>query len=133
MAGNQQLQPLPDTTSSTTFPDMIRSWVHFDNLAATFNRQVQQARSARYRWEQQIITYLQQHNMTNHIIQINGGRITLNNEKHSQPLTLQRLELLLHDYYYKKGARPELDETKQIMEFIRANREVVIETKLKKS
>lgn len=111
--------------------DLVRSWVHFDNLTAQFNRQSQQARSARHRSEDQIIEYLKQKNMMNAVIQITGGRITVVEEKHSQPLTLQRLEVLLHEYFFQN--KVEADKTEAIMKFIKENRETVVETKLKKS
>jgi hypothetical protein len=111
---------------------MVRSWVHFDNLAATFARQAQQARSARARWEEQILGTLRTNKMTNAIIQISGGRLTVVDEKHSQPLTLQRLESLLHEYYNKKPNGSD-DETMDIMNYIKQNRGHNIETKLKKS
>lgn len=112
--------------------DMIRSWVHFDNLAATFQRQAQQARSARFRWESQILDFLKVNRLTNTIIQITGGRLTMAEERHANPLTLQRLEALLHDYYSRKpDTLP--DETEQIMKFIKANRGYTVESRLKKS
>jgi len=112
--------------------EMIRSWVHFDNLSATFTRQAQQARTARARWETQIIEYLRQTNMVNAIIQIAGGRLTVNEEKHANPLTLQRLESLLHEYYSKQPPGSN-DETTDIMTFIKSNRGTNVETRLKKS
>ena len=118
-----------DTQSLAT---MVRSWVHFDNLAATFSRQAQQARSARARWEEQILGILRSNKMTNSVIQITGGRLTVAEEKHSQPLTLQRLETLLHEYYNKKPAGSD-DETMDIMSYIKNNRGHSIETRLKKS
>jgi hypothetical protein len=111
--------------------DLVRTWVHFDNLTAQFNRQSQQARSARHRSEAQIIEYLKQKNMMNAVIQITGGRITVVEEKHSQALTLQRLEVLLHEYFFQN--KVETDKTDAIMKFIKENRETVVETKLKKS
>jgi hypothetical protein len=112
--------------------ELIRSWVHFDNLAATFNRQAQQARTARARWEHDVLEYLQKTKMTNAIIQIAGGRLTVHEEKHAQPLTLQRLEQLLHEYYAKR-APGSTDETTDILAFIKANRGSTIETRLKKN
>jgi len=112
--------------------EMIKSWVHFDNLAATFNRQVQQARTARARWESQVIEYLKKIKMTNAIIQIAGGRLTVHDEKHAHPLTLQRLEQLLHEYYSKKTPGNN-DETSDIMNYIKAHRGSTMETRLKKS
>jgi hypothetical protein len=118
--------------NTQSLAEMIRSWVHFDNLAATFTRQSQQARTARSRWEVQIIDYLRQTSMVNAIIQIAGGRLTVNEEKHANPLTLQRLESLLHEYFSKKTAGSN-DETSEIMAYIKANRGTNVETRLKKS
>ena len=111
---------------------LVRSWVHFDNLAATFQRQAQQARSARFRWETQILDFLRENKMTNAILQIAGGRLTVAEERHANPLTLQRLEMILHEYYAQTHGSGE-DETNDIMKFIRANRGSTVETKLKKS
>ena len=110
---------------------MIQKWVHFDNLAATFTRQAQQARTVRSKWELQVLEYLQKTKMTNAIIQITGGRLTVNEEKTANPLTLQRLEQLLHDYFTKRPPGS-TDETADILAFIKANRGAVIETRLKK-
>lgn len=118
--------------NTQSLAEMIRSWVHFDNLAATFTRQSQQARTARARWESQIIDYLRQTSMVNAIIQIAGGRLTVNEEKHANPLTLQRLESLLHEYFSKRTAGSN-DETTDIMAYIKANRGTNVETRLKKS
>jgi hypothetical protein len=118
--------------NTNTLADMIRSWVHFDNLAATFTRQGQQARTARSRWEVQVIDYLNKTNMANAIIQIAGGRLTLVEEKHANPLTLQRLESLLHEYFSKRPPGSN-DETNDIMNFLKSNRGSTVETKLKKN
>ena len=118
--------------NTQSLAEMIRSWVHFDNLAATFTRQSQQARTARSRWEVQIIDYLRQTSMVNAIIQIAGGRLTVNEEKHANPLTLQRLESLLHEYFSKRPAGSN-DETSDIMAYIKSNRGTNVETRLKKS
>ncbi len=113
-------------------PEMIRSWVHYDNLAATHNRLAQQARTARSLWEKQVIEYLRTNNLMNATIQITNGRLTVHEEKHAQPLTIQRLESLLHEYYNTKPMGSD-DETANILEFIKKNRVHVIETKLKKN
>jgi hypothetical protein len=119
-------------TNTNALADMVRRWVHFDNLAATLHRQAQQARVAKSRWETDIIGYLQKINMTNAIIQIAGGRLTVHDEKHTQPLTLHRLEQLLHEYYAKKSPGS-LDESTSILAFIKANRGSTTETRLKKN
>ena len=118
--------------NTQSLADKIRSWVHFDNLAATFTRQAQQARTARARWESEVIEYLRKTNMVNAIVQIAGGRLTVSEEKHANPLTLQRLESLLHEYYSKRPAGS-TDETADIMMYIKSNRGSTVETRLKKS
>lgn len=124
--------PTGNQLNTQTLADMIRSWVHFDNLAATFNRQAQQARTARYRWESQVIENLRQNKMTNAIIQIAGGRLTVHEEKHANPLTLQRLEELLHGYFQQRPPGSD-DETSDIMTYIKTHRGSIVETRLKKS
>ncbi len=75
--------------------------------------------------------YLSENKMKNAIIQTDKGSLTLHEEKHAQPLTLQRLEALLHEYYDKKPMGSN-DETDLIMKYIKENRGVVIETKIKR-
>jgi hypothetical protein len=114
------------------FATMIRNWVHFDNLIAGFMRQIAQARAAKTRWETSVLEYLAKSNMLNAVIQISGSRLTVHEEKHTSPLTLKRLEELLHDYYSKK-AHGSPDETDEIIKHIRLNRIYTTKTNLKKS
>jgi hypothetical protein len=114
------------------FADMIRNWVHFDNLIAGFTRQIAQARAAKTRWETSVLEHLTNTNMLHAVIQISGSRLTAHNEKHTNPLTLTRLEDLLHDYYSKKGIGTK-DETEAIIKHIRANRVYTSKTVLKKN
>jgi hypothetical protein len=123
------IQPTLDTNR---LADLVRTWVHFDNLAATFTRQAQQARTARSRSEGQIIDNLKASHMENATIQISGGRLTIHDERHANPLTLQRLEVLLHEYFNTKPSGSE-DETSDIMKYIKEHRGFTIETKLKKN
>lgn len=119
------------TLNTQVLAEMVRSWVHFDNLAATFSRQAQQARSARARWEEQVLKVLGESRMMNAVIQIAGGRLTVHEERHAAPLTLQRLESLLHEYFQKRPAGAD-DETAEILAFIKSHREAQVTTRLKK-
>jgi hypothetical protein len=123
---------MAEQITTTGLPELIRSWVHYDNLAATHNRLAQQARTARSLWEKQVLDYLKVNNLMNATIQITNGRLTVAQEKHAQPLTMQRLESMLHEYFNTKPAGSD-DETFDIMEFIRKNRTQTVETKLKKN
>lgn len=112
----------------------VRNWVHYDNLALGLNRQATNARKVRDEYETKIITHLQQNSMENAIIQIAGGRLVVNEERHSQPLTLHRIEELLRAYYVAKGAAAagHLDETSNIMKFIKQQRGFEVNKRLKK-
>jgi len=119
-------------TKANEFGDMIRNWVHFDNLIAGFTRQIAQARTAKTKWENTVLEYLTRTNMLHAVIQISGYRLTAHTEKHTNPLTLTRLEDLLHDYYSKKAPGTQ-DETEAIIKHIRSNRIYTSKTVLKKN
>lgn len=76
--------------------------------------------------------YLRINRIPNAILQIAGGRLTMTEERHANPLTLGRLEELLHQYFDGKG-HDQKDETADILKFIKTNRGATIETRLKKS
>ena len=105
---------------------------HFDNLIAGFTRQIAQARAAKTRWETSVLEYLTSANMLHAVIQISGSRLTAHNEKHTNPLTLTRLEDLLHSYYSQKPPGSP-DETDAIIKHIRSNRIYTNKTVLKKN
>lgn len=107
----------------------VRNWVHYDNLATSLYRQTSNARKVRDDFEEKIVQSLRAQNMENAIIQIAGGRLLVQEEKHAAPFTLARLEELLHDYHKHKGS---IDETDQMVKFIRKHRAYEISKKLKR-
>lgn len=115
--------------STTELAVWVRNWVHYDNLALGLNRQAQNARHLREDFEVKVMDYLKANSMENAVIQIAGGRLVVNEEKHSQPLTLLRIEELLHGYYTAKGTP---DESQNVMKFIRKQRGFEVTKKLKK-
>lgn len=109
----------------------VRTYVHYDNLASSLYKQLQNARKVKDQFESQIIQYLQGNKMENAVIQISGGRLLIGEEKHSHPLSLTRIEELLHGYYKSQG-REATDETQQIMKYIKSERGYDLSKKLKK-
>jgi hypothetical protein len=109
----------------------VRNWVHYDNLAQGLNKQVQNARKLKDDFEGKILQNLKTHKMENAVIQIAGGRLHIGEEKHATPLSLGRIEELLHGYYMSKG-RQSVDETAEIMKYIKAERGHDVVQKLKK-
>jgi hypothetical protein len=117
---------------ATLIGDKVRNWVYFDNLVSQFSRQLQQARAAKTRWETEVIANLKENNLDTSVIQISGARLTVHTEKHTQPLTLTRLEDLLHEYYSKKPLGSN-DETHDIIKHIRSSRQYTSKCILKKN
>ena len=111
--------PIPTLTQQ--IGNLIRYWVHYDNTLARLNKEVKDTRDKRNNYEGQVLQMIRQANMTNPVIQIGGGRVTIGEDKHQTPLSFTAIESMLHQYYAKKpGAR---DETADIIKFIRSNRE----------
>lgn len=108
----------------------VRHWVHYDNLCTSFSKQSQNARRIRDEFEEKIVNQLVSSNMENAVIQIQGGRLSIVEEKHTQPLTLSRIEESLKEYFSKPGAGP--DQSANIMKFLKNNRGVEVSKKLKK-
>jgi len=119
-------------TIAALIGDKVRNWVYFDNLVSQFSRQLQQARTAKTRWETEIISDLTAHKLDTSVIQISGARLNVHTEKHTQPLTLTRLEDLLHEYYSKKPLGSN-DETYDIIKHIRSSRQYTSKRTLKKN
>ena len=99
--------------------DAVRHWVHFDNLAETLTKQVGNARTMRSTYEDRVLKHLEQANMKNAILQINGATLQRSNRFKATDLSWGFLEEQLHEYYKTKG-KP--DDTNNIIEFIQRGR-----------
>jgi hypothetical protein len=108
---------------------LIRNYVHYDNLASQFYKQTQNARAVRDDYERRIIEELKKNNMQNAIIQIVGGKLKIVEEKHASQLTYKSLEESLHNYY---GNKKKVDETSDLLKFIKESRTFETSFKLKK-
>lgn len=108
----------------------VRYWLHYGDLASSFFKQFGSVRKIRDNYEKQIIHILQQNGMEKANIQINNGNIRVVDKREPNPLTLSKIEELLHSYYRYRGGK---DETLDIMTFIRANRGYTVSKNLKQS
>jgi hypothetical protein len=108
----------------------VRNWLHYDNLASSFYKQSMSARKLKDDYESKVVTHLLQSGNPNVIIQINGGRIHMADDRKPHQLSLAKIEELLHSYYRSQNMK---DETLDIMTFIRGNRGYDIKKILKKN
>jgi hypothetical protein len=108
----------------------VRYWLHYKNLASSLYKQFGAARKVQDNYEKQVISTLQHSGMEKATIQINGGHIQVIDKREPNPLSLTKIEELLHGYYRQKGGK---DETMDIMTFIRGNRGYSLTKVLKQS
>lgn len=108
----------------------VRNWLHYTNMASSFFKQFGAVRKVRDDYEQKIINTLRANSMENATIQINSGRINVVDKREPNPLSLSKIQELLHSYYRHKGGK---DETLDIMTFLRANRGYTVQKSLKQS
>jgi hypothetical protein len=109
--------------------NLIRNYVHYDNLSSNFQKQTQNARIVRDSFEKRIIDELKRTKMENAVIQIVGGKLKIVEEKHNSPLSFKSLEESLHSYYESKKMN---DDTSNIIKFVKEHREFEVVPKLKK-
>lgn len=108
----------------------VRYWLHYNNLASSFYKQYGSAKKVKDDYEKQIINTLQQNGMEKATIQIGGGQINVVDKRDPNPLSLTKIEELLHGYYRQRGGR---DEAAEIMTFIRGNRGYTMNKSLKQT
>jgi hypothetical protein len=128
VTGGHQITP-PPAVNSQEIGFLVRNWVHYDNLATGLYRQTVNARKVRDEFETKILDSLRASNMENAIIQIAGGRLLVQQERHNQPLTLTRIEEILHTYYTSRNMP---DDTSSIMKFMKTQRGFEVVKKLRK-
>jgi hypothetical protein len=125
--GASLLNPPPVNSQEIGF--LVRNWVHYDNLATGLYRQTINARKVRDEFETKILEGLRTSNMENAVIQIAGGRLIVQQERHNQPLSLTRIEEILHAYYVSKNLP---DDTANVMKFMKKQRGFEVVKKLRK-
>ena len=110
---------LATSKPQTELVDAVRHWVHFDNLAETLTKQVNNARSMRSKFEDLVLKLLETSGMKNAILQINGAHLQRQTAFKSTNLSWGFLEEQLHEYYKSKGTP---DETSHVMAFLQTHR-----------
>ena len=121
--------PTAPPVNSQEIGFFVRNWVHYDNLATGLYRQTINARKVRDEFETKILEALRISNMENAVIQIAGGRLIVQQERHNQPLTLSRIEEILHTYYVSRNMP---DDTGNVMKFMKKQRGFEVSKKLRK-
>ena len=120
---------LTNTTNQSDIANLIRSYVHYDNLVTSLQKQTNNARNIRDDFEKKIITTLEEKKMKNAIIQIQGGKLQIVDDKKISQLTFHSLEDSLHKYFIDNK---QSDITTDLIKFIKSQRSVETVPKIKK-
>ena len=118
-----------NTIQKDDIANLVRNYVHYDNLAVSLQKQTNNARIVRDDFERRIIDELKKNKLENAIIQIVGGKLKVVEEKHSNPLSYKFLEEQIYNYFVEKK---KTDETRDIIQYIKSHKQVEIGLKLKK-
>ena len=118
------------TSSDPGIGTAVRYFLHYSNLASSFYKQYGAAKKVKDDYEQQIINTLRQSGMEKATIQIGGGQIHAVDKREPNQLSLSKIEDLLVGYFKQKGG---VDQTLDIMTFIRSNRGYTINKYLKQT
>jgi hypothetical protein len=89
----------PRPHANTELIEAVRHYVHFDNLAETLTKQVNNARAKRGEYEAKVLKNLETSGMKNAILQINGATLQCCSKNQANPLSWGFLEEQLHLYY----------------------------------
>lgn len=111
----------------------VRGWVHYDNMAASLQKQVTNARKQRDAFEDQISILLKQHQIPNAVIQISGGKLQLQEEKSTSSLTMKNLLESAQSFFREHPEIPNPDKmANELMEYIKLQRTTSTSLRLKK-
>ena len=111
----------------------VRGWVHYDNMAASLQKQVTNARKQRDAFEDQISILLKQHQIPNAVIQISGGKLQLQEEKSTSSLTMKNLLESAQSFFREQPEIPNPDKmANELMEHIKQQRTTSTSLRLKK-
>ena len=117
----------PATNTGTNHLDKtIQNWVELDNELKKLNEKAKDIRTRKNDIEDKIITYVEDNNMNNSVVNITDGKIKFCETKQTPPLTLGFLEKCLSEVIANQG------QVKQIVEYIKSKRETKMVPEIKR-
>ena len=117
----------PATSTGTNHLDKtIQTWVELDNELKKLNEKTKDIRTRKNDIEDKIITYVEDNNMNNSVVNITDGKIKFCEVKQTQPLTLGFLEKCLSEVIANQS------QVKQIVDYIKSKRETKMVPEIKR-
>jgi hypothetical protein len=109
-----------------SFEKQVQEWVSIDNQLKIFNDKIRDLREKKNALSGSLTKYAESNNLANSAIQISDGKLKFTNTKVTEPLTFKYLDKTLSEVIKNET------QVRQIMEHIRAKRQVKIIPEIKR-
>jgi hypothetical protein len=116
----------PTTNTSNNLDKSIQNWVELDNELKRLNEKVKDIRTRKNDIEDKLMTYVEDNNMNNSVVNISDGKIKFCETKQTSPLTLGFLEKCLSEVIANQS------QVKQIVDYIKSKRETKMVPEIKR-
>ena len=110
-----------------SFEENIQNWVATDNLIKSHNQKLKELRELRTNLNANIITYVEQNNLGNAVIEITDGKLKFQNTKSSPPLTYKFVKTCLMEQLDNE------ETVKQLIDYMKEKREFKYSAEIKRS
>ena len=119
-------KPPVANTSTNHLDKTIQNWVELDNDLKKLNEKVMEIRTRKNDLEDKIMTYVEDNDMNNSVVNIADGKIKFCEVKQTSSLTLGFLEKCLSEVIANQS------QVKQIVDYIKSKRETKIVPEIKR-
>jgi predicted transcriptional regulator len=119
-------KPPAMSTGTNHLDKTIQNWVELDNELKKLNEKAKDVRTRKNDIEDKIMTYVEDNNMNNSVVNITDGKIKFCETKQTSPITLGFLEKCLSEVIANQG------QVKQIVDYIKSKRETKMVPEIKR-
>jgi hypothetical protein len=123
-------EPSVQPTPQQRLQQSVRAWVHFDNLANTFNKQAQNARTQKQIHEKEVQDILFAMNQSTAILEVNGARLQFQRKETKSSLSWSWLQEHLRAWFSSSESRGKSNE--DLFRFLQGRRSTKISDTLER-
>ena len=120
----------PNLTNQQRLQQAVRAWVHFDNLANTFNKQATNARNQKAIHEKEVQDILYAMQQQNAIIEVNGAKLQFQRKETKSNLSWSWLQDQLRAWFTSSESRGKSNQ--ELFKFLQDRRSVKISESLER-